>query len=411
MNFTSTNISPRVVVIGGGSAGISVISSLKKRLRHASFTVIEPEEYHYYQPAWTLVGGGIFDINKTKRPMHTVIPSGVEWCKDKVSRVMPAEKYVLTEKGKTITYDFLIVASGLVLRWDEILGLEETLGKNGVTSNYHFDLAEYTWHLVKELRQGKVIFSQPLLPIKCAGAPQKALYLSCDHWRRIGVLQHIEVSFCLAGKAIFGVTKYVPPLQQYLEKYQATVNFSYNLTRVDGAHRLATFSVSNEAGDHGEVTLPFDILHVVPPQSAPAFIKDSDLSDSAGWCDVNKYTLQHNRWPDIFAAGDCCSTPNAKTAAAARKQVVVVAENITALIRGKHLVSRYDGYGSCPLTVERGKVILAEFGYDGKLLPTVPFINSAQPRRLAWWLKTWFLPRFYWAGMLRGIEWFARSKS
>ncbi|KHE00960.1 pyridine nucleotide-disulfide oxidoreductase [Pantoea stewartii] len=411
MKFNSTNKTPRIVIIGGGSAGISVISSLRKRLNHVLITVIEPGEYHYYQPAWTLVGGGLFDLKKTQRPMRTVIPTGVMWCKDRVSRVIPAEKYVMTEQGETVTYDFLIVACGLVLRWGDIPGLEETLGRNGVTSNYRFDLAEYTWHLVKEFRHGKAIFSQPPMPVKCAGAPQKALYLSCDHWLRTGVLKNTDVTFCLAGEVVFGVAKYVPPLKEYLEKYQAKVNFGHNLIRVDGERRLATFSVSREAGDSDEVTLPFDMLHVVPPQSAPAFIKDSGLSDAAGWCDVDKYTLQHTRWPDIFSAGDCSSTPNAKTAAAVRKQVVVVADNIAALIRNNQPESRYDGYGSCPLTVEKGKVVLAEFGYDGKLLPTFPFIDSSRPGRLAWWLKAWFLPLFYWAGMLRGVEWFTKSKN
>ena len=411
MNLNSINKTPKIVVIGGGSAGISVISSLRKRVRHASFTIIEPGDYHYYQPAWTLVGGGLYDIKKTQRPMRTVIPTGVEWCKDRVCRVVPDEKYVMTEQGETVTYNFLIIACGLVLRWGDITGLEETLGRNGVTSNYRFDLAEYTWHLVKGLKQGKAIFSQPPMPIKCAGAPQKALYLSCDHWLRTGALRNVDVSFCLAGQAVFGVAKYVPPLKEYLEKYHAKVDFGHNLIRVDGERRLATFTVSHEGEATDEVTLPFDMLHVVPPQSAPAFIRDSGLSDSAGWCDVDKYTLQHNRWPDIFSAGDCCSTPNAKTAAAVRKQVVVVADNIAALIRNNQPESRYDGYGSCPLTVEKGKVVLAEFGYDGRLMPTFPFIDSSRPGRLAWWLKAWFLPRFYWAGMLRGIEWFTRSKN
>ena len=411
MKFDSKKKPPKIVVIGGGSAGISLISSLKKRINHASITVIEPSDYHYYQPAWTLVGGGLFNIKKTRKPMRTVIPTGVEWYKARVYRVIPDKKYVMTEIGEKITYDFLIVTCGLVLRWDDIPGLEETLGRNGVTSNYRFDLAEYTWHLVKGLRQGKVIFSQPPMPIKCAGAPQKALYLSCDHWLRIGVLKNIDVSFCLAGQVVFGVAKYVPPLKEYLKKYHTKVNFGHNLIRVDGERRLATFAVSHENGTSDEIELPFDILHVVPPQAAPAFIKESGLSDQAGWCEVDKYTLQHNRWPDIFSAGDCTSTPNAKTAAAVRKQVVVVADNIAALIRNSPPDSQYDGYGSCPLTVEKGKVVLAEFGYDGKLLPTFPFIDSSRPGRLAWCLKAWFLPKFYWIGMLRGIEWFARSKN
>ncbi|WP_432525200.1 NAD(P)/FAD-dependent oxidoreductase [Serratia sp. BFP-2025] len=406
------NTLKKVVVIGGGSSGIGVIASIRKRVKEADITVVEPNDCHYYQPAWTLVGGGLFDISKTRRAMRDVIPSGVSWLQDSVVRVDPDEKYIETRQGKRVSYDFLIVACGLVLRWDKIEGLEETLGFNGVTSNYRFDLAEYTWKLVREMQGGKAIFSQPTLPIKCAGAPQKALYLSCDHWRRQGVLNNINVNFCLAGTAVFGVPQFVPPLTDYLKKYRAQVNFRHNLVRVEGKRRQAIFALDSDSDeeDKREVTLPFDMLHVVPPQSAPAFIAQSGLSDGSGWCDVDKFTLQHKRWQTIFAVGDCCATPNAKTLAAARKQVVVVAENIAALINGAPPTAHYDGYGSCPLTVEKGKVVLAEFGYDSKLLPTFPLLDNTQPSRMAWWLKAWFLPRFYWAGMLRGVEWLAKSK-
>ncbi|MBI6151600.1 NAD(P)/FAD-dependent oxidoreductase [Serratia surfactantfaciens] len=404
------NTLKKVVVIGGGSSGIGVIASIRKRVKDADITVVEPNDCHYYQPAWTLVGGGLFDISKTQRAMRDVIPSGVSWLQDSVVRVDPDEKYIETRQGKRVSYDFLIVACGLVLRWDKIEGLEETLGFNGVTSNYRFDLAEYTWKLVREMQGGKAIFSQPTLPIKCAGAPQKALYLSCDHWRRQGVLNNINVNFCLAGTAVFGVPQFVPPLTDYLKKYRAQVNFRHNLVRVEGKRRQAIFALDSDEEEKREVTLPFDMLHVVPPQSAPAFIAQSGLSDGSGWCDVDKFTLQHKRWQTIFAVGDCCATPNAKTLAAARKQVVVVAENIAALINGAPPTAHYDGYGSCPLTVEKGKVVLAEFGYDSKLLPTFPLLDNTQPSRMAWWLKAWFLPRFYWAGMLRGVEWLAKSK-
>lgn len=403
------NILKRLVIIGGGSAGIGVIASIKKRTTNLSIILIEPQEQHFYQPAWTLVGRGLLDVEKTYRPMNEVIPPGVSWVKDSVLRVFPDNQMVETTLGEKISYDYLIVACGLTLRWDKIAGIQETLGRNGVTSNYRFDLASYTWELVKKLQNGNALFCQPSMPIKCAGAPQKAMYLSCDHWQRTGVLRNIKVSFCLAGQVVFGVPTFVPPLKSYLEKYGARVNYCHNLIRVDGERKLATFAVSKEENIVDEVTLPFDMLHVVPPQSAPEFIQKSGLGDINGWCDVDKCTLQHQRWPNIFSLGDCCSAPNSKTLAAARKQIVVVAENICHVIRGKAPESRYDGYGSCPLTVELGKVVLAEFGYDNKLMPTFPF-NATKPNRFAWWLTVWFLPHFYWAGILRGVEWFTKCK-
>lgn len=255
----------------------------------------------------------------------------------------------------------MIVACGLMLRWYSIAGLEATLGRNGVTSNYRYELSRYIQELVKDLRQGKAIFCQPPPPIKCAGAPQKALYLSCDRWRRERSVKNIQVSFCLARRAVFGVAAFVPTLHSWLAKYGAHIHYGHNLIAVDGERKLAMFAVAKEGKKPEEATMPFDMLHVVPPQSPRDFIAESSLGDKDGWCLVDKFTLQHPRWPTIFSLGDCCSSPNAKTAAAARKQMTIVAENLRCVIRGDVPVFLYDGYGSCPLTVQKGKVVLAEF--------------------------------------------------
>jgi sulfide:quinone oxidoreductase len=295
------------------------------------------------------------------------------------------------------------------LAWEQIEGLEDTLGKNGVTSNYRFDLAPYTWSLVKGFRGDKVLFTQPPMPIKCAGAPQKAMYLSCDHWLREGLLDKVNVEFNSAASVLFGVAAFVPPLMEYVRRYNINLVFNSNLVKVDGVNRIAYFDIKDEKGNVERVAKSFDMLHVTPPQTAPDFIRLSPLADSAGWCDVNPATLGHPRYPNIFSLGDVCSSPNAKTAAAVRKQIVVVAENLLAAKEGRELPVRYDGYGSCPLTVEKGKVILAEFGFGGKLLPTFP-LDPTVPSFLAWILKAKFLPWFYWNGLLKGREWFARSR-
>ena len=272
--------------------------------------------------------------------------------------------------GSTVGYDALVVAPGIRLAWEKIDGLEETLGKNGVTSNYRYDLAPYTWELVQGLKKGRAIFTQPPMPIKCAGAPQKSMYLSCDHWRRTGVLGDIEVEFRNAGGVIFGVKDYVPALLEYVEKYGIDTQFGSNLIAVDGSAQKATF-----ATEDGEVTRDFDMLHVVPPQVAPQFLADSPLADETGFTDVDQFTLQHVRYPNVFGLGDGGSTPNAKTMAAARKQAPVAAVNLLRELDGKGPTAGYDGYGSCPLTVERGKIVLAEFAYGGKARAQLPKLD------------------------------------
>ena len=400
-------ISGDIVVIGGGSAGIGLLASLLKRDPQLNIILIEPSAEHYYQPAWTLVGGGAHDIRKTMRPMARVLPDGVTWVQAAVSQLLPDEQALVLDSGQRVTWNNLIVCPGLRLAWEKIQGLEQTLGHNGVTSNYSYQHAPYTWQLVQQLKGGKAIFTQPAMPIKCAGAPQKAMYLSCDHWLKQGDLNTIDVEFNLAGAALFGVATFVPPLMNYVEKYGVQLAFNSNLIKVDGPARKAWFEVKDAEGNISVEEKSFDMLHVVPPQVAPDFIRHSPLADAAGWCEVDPHSLQQVRYPHIFALGDVCSTSNAKTAAAVRKQIVVVAENLLALRKQAPLPLKYDGYGSCPLTVEKGKVVLAEFGYGGRLLPTFP-LDPTVARRSAWFLKATLLPWFYWNGMLKGREWLTR---
>lgn len=401
-----------VVIIGGGSAGIATAASLLGRRPNLDVAIIEPSEVHYYQPGWTMVGGGVFDAPSTKRKMKDLIPRGATWIKGTVASFLPDENAVELEDGTWVIYETLIAAPGLQLDYHKIEGASETLGKHGVTSNYLYQYAPYTWELVQTLKSGTAIFTQPPMPIKCAGAPQKAMYLSGDHWFRSGVLGQIKIDFCTAGGAIFGVKEYVPALMDYVKKYRAELNFGETLIKVDGPKKTAWFEKSGDGDTTEIVERQFDMLHITPPQSAPDFVKLSPLANADGWIDVDPETLCHMRYPNIYALGDACSAPNAKTMAAARKQAPVVATNVLATLDGKSSRAFYDGYGSCPLTVERGKIVLAEFGYGGKLLPSFPrwLINGTKPSRLSWVLKEWILPPVYWRGMLKGKEWLVKPK-
>ena len=399
-----------VVIVGAGAAGIAVASSLKAREPNIEIAIIDPADIHYYQPGWTMVGGGIFDAQQTSRTMGSLIPKDVTWIKSAVAAFEPASDSVILEGCRVVQYKRLIVCPGIKLDWDRIEGLSETLGKNGVTSNYRYDLAPYTWELVQGLKKGRAIFTQPPMPIKCAGAPQKAMYLSGDAWFRRGVLKDIDIQFNNAGGVLFGVKDYVPALMEYVKKYDASLNFFHNLVAVDGAAKKAWFDVAKPDTPVERVEMDFDMMHVCPPQTAPDFIRVSPLADAAGWVDVDQTTLRHKTFQNIWSLGDVMNAPNAKTAAAARMQAPVVAENVISDIRGGAPVAQYNGYGSCPLTVERGKIVLAEFGYGGVMLPSFPkyLVDGTKPSRAAWFLKEKILPPIYWKAMLKGREWMAK---
>jgi sulfide:quinone oxidoreductase len=401
-----------IVIVGGGAGGIATASSLLARKSSLSIAIIDPSDVHYYQPGWTMVGGGVFEASETAKTMGSLIPRGVKWIKAAVSAFEPKDNAVILEGCTVVTYDRLVVSPGLKLDWGAIEGLEETLGRNGVTSNYRYDLAPYTWQLVQELKEGRALFTQPPMPIKCAGTPQKAMYLSGDAWFRNGALKDIDIQFMNAGGLLFGVKEYVPALMKYVEKYDATLNFFNTLTAVDGAAKKATFKVAKPDSEPTEITVDFDMMHVCPPQVAPDFIRVSPLADVAGWVDVDQATLRHKTFDNIWSLGDVMNAPNAKTMAAARKQAPTVAENIVADIKGGSPVAQYDGYGSCPLTVERGKIVMAEFGYGGALKPSFPsfILDGTKPSRAAWFLKEKLLPPIYWQAMLKGKEWMAKPE-
>ena len=390
-----------VVIVGGGFAGLSVAARLRRVRPQLSVAVIEPSDRHYYQPAWTLVGGGAYRIEKTCRSEAGLIPRDCAWIRARCAGFDPGERQVSLEEGSAVRYRMLVVAAGLQCNWQRIEGLSETLGRNGVSSNYAFEHAPYTWECLRQWRGGHAVFTQPAAPFKCAGAPQKILYLAADHWRKTGVSAQLD--FYNAGGAMFSVPFYSRALDVIMAQYAAEAHTGCSLVAVDGAARTAWFERQAPAGPVRE-SVKFDFLHVVPPQGPPEFIRQSPLGDAAGWVAVDKHTLQHVAHENIFALGDCCSAPTSKTAAAVKNQVPVVIENLLCALEGRALSARYDGYASCPLVTSLGKVMLAEFCYDGQVSPSFP-LDPRVPRRAYWALKKYLLPRLYWNVILRGHSW------
>lgn len=398
-----------VVIIGGGAAGITVAAELLRHRAGLSVAVVEPSSTHSYQPGWTLVGAGVFSRKQTERPEETVMPKAATWLKHAAKSFEPDENRVELADGSFVAYKFLVVCPGLQLNWDKIEGLSDALGRNGVCSNYLGGQAEYTWECIQTFRKGTALFTQPAMPIKCAGAPQKIMYLAADHFRKNNRLADAEVEFHLAGDALFGVPAFVPPLQKAIDGYGIRVNYKQTLKAVDGPAKKAIFSVVGPDGQATERVKSFDMMHVTPPQSAPEFIKASPLANEAGWIEVDPATLRHARFANVFGLGDAAGTANAKTAAAVRLQAPVVARNLLAAMDGNPVQARYDGYGSCPLTTAYGKVVLAEFIYGGKVTPSFP-LDPRVPRTSAWLLKTKLLPFMYWNMMLKGNEFDIKHK-
>jgi sulfide:quinone oxidoreductase len=331
------------------------------------------------------------------------MPKSATWIKNSASAVDPENRTVTCTDGAVYGYEVLVVCPGIQLDWNRTEGLKDTLGRNGVSSNYRFDLAPRTWDLIRNTTSGTAVFMMPSGPIKCAGAPQKIAYLASDYWRKRGVLKDIDVHLVVPTPRIFGIPAIADNLDKVIADYGITLHTNTEVTSIDAeARKLAVSSVAEGGSD---TMLLYDMLHAVPRQSAPDWIKSSRLStgDANGYVDVDKYTLQHVHYPNVFALGDAGSTPNSKTGAAIRKQAPVVAENIDSLLRGRPLDARYDGYASCPIVTSSHEMLLAEFDYSLQMTPSFPWLDPAKPHRAYWYLKKYGLPFMYWNLMLKGL--------
>jgi sulfide:quinone oxidoreductase len=395
---TPTKVHHQVVVVGGGNGGISVAARLLRAAKGTDVAIIEPSSKHYYQPLWTLVGGGAAKKEATEHTEASVIPKGATWIQDAVAEFSPDENAVLTASGKKVTYDFLVVSPGIQLNWGAIKGLKEAIGRNGVCSNYSYEYVGTTWEFIRNFKGGTAVFTHPDTPIKCGGAPQKIAYLADEAFRRQGVRDKTTIIFATANAGIFQVEKYAKTLRAVVARKGIDARYRTNLVEIRPETKEA---VLKNLDTNEETIVHFDLIHVTPPQSAPDFVKRSPLANDAGWVDVDKSTLQHVRYANVFSLGDASSLPTSKTGAAIRKQAPVLVKNLAAAIHGEPPTASYDGYAACPLVTGYGKVVMAEFDYD--LKPKETFrIDQSKERRTMWWVKKYGLPMLYWRMIMKG---------
>lgn len=388
-----------ILIVGGGNAGISIAAQLLRQDHSLDIAIVDGAKKHYYQPAWTLVGGGEYDIRDTERDEASVIPAGATWIQQMVSAFKPEENKIVLQNSLEIAYDYLIVAPGIQLNWGEIKGLKETLGKNGVCSNYSFETAAYTWECIQNTKGGKAIFTNPNTPIKCGGAPQKIMYMAADYFRKNNTKTHVEL--WSGGTRVFGVEKYENTLKQVISRYGIQTQFFVKLVEIDGPNKIAKFVGIGESNKDKLYEVAFDMIHITPPQSAPDFIRNSPLANPSGWVDVEKHTLQHTKYKNIFASGDAAGLPVSRTGAAIRKQAPVVVSNLLALMHGSEMKATYNGYSSCPIITGYDKLVLAEFDYENNPVETFPFDQSKE-RWSMYQMKKYLLPYLYWNQILPG---------
>lgn len=399
-----------MVVVGGGTAGLSVSHQL---LRTGKFTqgdiaVVDPAEWHHYQPGWTLVGGGLKKKEDLRQPLAGLIDPKLKFYNQQVGSFSPEENSITLGNGDKISYDQLVVVPGIEVDVTSIKGLPEALAdpKSMVSTIYRYETCDKTSRTIQALRKGTAIFTQPTGIIKCAGAPQKVMWMAWDHWSREGVYNSkdpsaspVHITFATGLPTMFGVPKYSVTLEELRKERGVEGLFQHDLISIDG--NTATFA---RPDGKETVSRKFDLLHAVPKMGPYAFVKKSPLADQTGYVDVDQATLRHKKYQNVWSMGDAANLPTSKTTAAITSQSPVLVSNVLSAIEGKEPVREYDGYTSCPLLTQYGKVLLAEFKYGG--VPKETFgmfgIDQATPRRAFYHLKKDFFPWVYSKYMVKG---------
>ncbi len=388
-----------VLIVGGGNAGISLAARM---LRHQKLDVaiIEPATEHYFQPLFSHIAAGAARMREAVRPQQSVMPRGARWIQSRVEDILPRQNTVVLSDGRYIRYSQLVVCPGIDLDFDSVPGLSSAMDGTHGSSDYDPLMVERTWQLIRGLRSGTAVFTQPPGPAKCSGAAQKIAYMACDYWREQGVLSNMIVVLVVPSPTVFGMPEVDAELERKIAEYGITLLTDTVLDEVDAAGRTLTVD-----GPTGRLTIGYDFLHAVPPQSAPAWLKATELpavGNSGGFVEVNPETLRHPRFPNVWSLGDAAGSPNSKSGGALREQTKVVAKNLMAALIGKVPSARYDGYSVCPFTLERGTAFFAEFDAAYRPMKSFPVLRMAKERRWQWCVDRWIFPQVYWHLILKG---------
>ncbi|CAK5264571.1 unnamed protein product [Mycena citricolor] len=407
----------KILVVGAGSGGLSVANQIFDRFKSAGkplnagdVAIIDPADSHYYQPGWTLVGAGLKNKSETVKPLPSLIPNHLTLISDRVQTFSPTSSSVTTASGRSISYESLVVAAGIKINWDAIPGLPQALmnATSGVSSIYSYETCDKVWNDIDALRSGTAIFTQPAGVVKCAGAPQKIMWMAWDRYRRSNRGSKVNVDFYTGMPSMFSVKKYSDKLNELRISRGVGGFFGHNLVSIDDAKHQATF----KKGDGSTVSVDYTLLHVTPPMGPLDFIKNSPIADSTGWVSVDQQTLRHTNpeFGNIWAIGDCSSLPTSKTAAAITAQAPVLSENLFSVVdSGKLSSAAYDGYTSCPLLTGYNELMLAEFKYG--LEPKESFgsqFDQSKSNRLFYHFKKDLFPWVYWKYMVKG-QWYGNQ--
>lgn len=408
----------KIVIVGGGAAGITMAAYLADMLRYDDITIIDPRTDHHYQPGYTLIAGDIFNPRDIVRPTKSLIPGDAKWVQDTVTELNPDNNLVVTAEHGKISYDFLVLVPGCQMNFDLIPGItRESLGKENVHCIYDYQGAiacRDALRKLPELKAGRLVFTNTYTKIKCGGAPKKICLLTEDYLRQRKLRSKFTIEYYANQTELMKPKVFGDRLTTIFTEREVAVKYKHRLVSVDGAARKAVFEMLPQpsgvpvppGASLERVTVDFDFLHFVPPMSAPDFVKNSAVADEAnpgGWVQVDKETLVHTRYKNIISLGDVAGLPTSKTGAAIRMQAPIAAANLLALIEGRAPRGKYNGYSACPIITEYGKVLMCEFGYDDQLMPTIPGLNPGVERGLWWTLKVHGLQPMYYHGMLKGL--------
>lgn len=398
----------RIVIAGAGAAGLAAASRLAQRLNGATITLVDARKQHYYQPGFTLIAAGLKPPAYSVSETGSYVPRSVQWIEEAVAEFDPVGNKLVTASGRAVPYDFLVVATGLELNYGGIAGMDLALiGRNGIGSVYAGpDQAAATYEEMSRFadKGGVGLFGRPATEMKCAGAPLKYTFITDDTLRQRGMRGKAELVYAAQNTTLFSVPIVSEKVRMLFQDRGVKVAYNHVMTAIDPGRKIATFSSPN-----GPVEIGYDFTNVIPPMRAPAAVRNSPLPWTTGpfaadgWMEVDRSTLRHKRFPNVFGVGDVAGVPKGKTAASVKWQVPVALDHLVATLTGGTSTAVYNGYTSCPLITRIGQAMLVEFDYENNLTPSFPgIIAPLEELWISWVMKEIALKPTY-ISMLRGL--------
>lgn len=393
----------KLLVLGAGTAGAMVANRLSRMLNldEWQITMVDPDPVHYYQAGYLFIPFGVYGKKDVVKPKNAFVPPRAKLIQAAVEIIEPDQNRVKLSNGETLSYDFLVIATGTDIHPEETPGLAEHEWGKSIHTFYSCDGAVALAEKLRTWEGGRLVVNVVENPIKCPVAPLEFLMMADWYFHQRGIRDRVQLIFATPLSGAFTKPLASKMLGDMLDKKGVQVEADYMIERVDpDAKKIISY-------DEREVD--YDLLVSIPLNKGADVVGKSGLGDELNYSPVNPNTFLSEKFANIFVLGDASNAPTSKAGSVAHYAVDLFSENFMRYTEGKELEPNFDGHANCFIESGYGKGVLIDFNYNtepltGKFpLPVVGPFPLLKESVLNHWGKLAFR-YMYWNILLKGLK-------